>query len=369
MVRQTYKSLLSSACQTFEKKVLHIPPDMPGSVVHKWGGEKPDFYQYANGSRLWVGGLDNPDKFLSAEFDFIYVNQAEEIDLDSWEKLVGRATGRAGNAKWTQVMADCNPGPPNHWILERASKGGLELIQQMHEHNPTLFNQETGEMTEQGHITMHTLDMLTGIRHQRGRLGLWVAAEGAIYDNFSIEHNVTTEAEYNPGETVWWGVDDGYASGGGAGTEGYHPRVFLLGHITPQGGIHIFAEYYKTNELSEVSIENVMGWPYATPELAAVDSSALELKARIWAKGIQTIGATHTVSEGIKNLRRMVCDGQGVRQLKIHPRCTNLIREMQSYRYDDHSKVAQVGEPKPLKVDDHGPDALRYLAWKLRYTD
>src|SRR5690606_36587347 len=117
------------------------------------------------------------------------------------------------------------------------------------------------------------------------------------------------------------------------------------------------------------SIDNVLAWPYAAPELAAVDSSALELKARIWAKGIQTIGATHTVSEGIKNVRRLMCDGQGVRLLKIHPRCVNLIRELQSYRYDDHSKVSQIGEPRPLKVDDHGPDALRYLARKLRYTD
>jgi phage terminase large subunit len=370
MVRETYKSLLSSACVTFEKKVLPVPPDAPGSEVHKFGGEKPDFYQYSNGSRIWVGGLDNPDKFLSAEFDFVYVNQAEEIQLDSWEKLVGRATGRAGNAPFTQVMGDCNPGPPNHWILERANSG-LELIQQMHENNPKLFDQETGEMTEQGRISIETLDMLTGIRHQRGRLGLWVAAEGAIYDNFSIEHNVTNDAEYVPGKPIIWGVDDGYAHGEGPGNASYHPRVFLLGQVTAQGGVNIFCEYYKTQELSEKSIENVLAvhaenqWPL--PDIAYIDSSAVELKARLWGYVPMTAGATHLVHEGIKNVRRLVCDGQDVRLLKIHPRCKNLIREMQSYRYDDKSSVANIGEPKPLKVDDHGPDSLRYLTWTLRY--
>lgn len=370
MVRQTYKSLLASACVTFERKVLPIPPDAPGSQVHKWGGEKPDFYQYANGSRIWVGGLDNPDKFLSAEFDFIYVNQAEEIQLDSWEKLVGRATGRAGNADFTQVMGDCNPGPPMHWILERASKGGLELVQQMHEHNPMLFDQETGEITPQGVITLRTLDLLTGLRYQRGRLGLWVMAEGAIYDNFSLEENVSPDAEYDPTRSLRWMVDDGYAEGQGPGSASYHPRVFLLGQVTPQGGMHIFEEYYVTRELPERSLNYLLtDKPYPRPEIAYIDSSAVELKARIWERDITSAGATHPVSEGIKNVRRLVSDGQGMRLLKIHPRCVHLIREMQSYRYDDHSTVANVGEPKPLKIDDHGPDALRYGTWDLRYND
>lgn len=364
MVRKTYKSLVTSAIVSYETKVLSIPPDDFSSPISKYGGEKPEFYDYSNGSRLTCGGLDNAGKFLSAEYDYIYVNQAEELELDDWEKLVGRATGRAGNAPYPQVMADCNPGPPTHWILQRPS---IKLIEQRHEYNPVLFNQETGEITEQGKRTMFILDALTGIRYQRGRLGLWVAAEGVIYDNFSLAENVTADAEYNPDPPVIFGVDDGYAHGQGPGTESYHPRVFLLGQETPIGGVNIFAEYYHTGELSERSIAEVLSWPYRKAEIAYVDSSAAELKARLWEADIHTVGATHKVSEGIKNVRRMICDGHGVRLLRIHPRCTNLIRELQSYRYDGQSHLAIIGEPKPLKVDDHGVDALRYLCWHLRY--
>ena len=64
--------------------------------------------------------------------------------------------------------------------------------------------------------------------------------------------------------------------------------------------------------------------------------------------------------------RCSICDGQGVRLLKIHPRCKNLIRELQTYRYDERSRSVEAGEPKPLKLDDHGPDALRYLLWNFR---
>lgn len=45
------------------------------------------------------------------------------------------------------------------------------------------------------------------------------------------------------------------------------------------------------------------------------------------------------------------------------------IQEMQTYSWD--AKAAQRGEEKPLKLNDHGPDAFRYFAksevpyWRL----
>src|SRR5689334_4608110 len=73
---------------------------MDGTVLNTWrrviairggvtpfGGEKPEWYDYPNGSRVWVAGLDNPGKALSSERDFIYVNQAEDLELDDWQTL------------------------------------------------------------------------------------------------------------------------------------------------------------------------------------------------------------------------------------------------------------------------------------------
>lgn len=187
---------------------------------------------------------------------------------------------------------------------------------------------------------------------------------GAIYDNFSTG-NVSTDAEYNPYLPVEWGVDDGYVFGEGIGSASYHPRVFLLGQFTARGGLNIFAEYIACGEVEEVSLDHVLQLPYTKPDVAHVDSSAAQLKARIWSKGIQTVGATHKVLEGIKNVRRLICDGQGERLIQIHPRCVHTIRELQTYRYDLNSSAT--GEPKPLKLDDHCADALRYLCHKLRF--
>ncbi len=48
--------------------------------------------------------------------------------------------------------------------------------------------------------------------------------------------------------------------------------------------------------------------------------------------------------------------------LYIHPRCTNLIREIQRWIWKPQSKNVQRNEPdKPIEQDDHSIDALRYV--------
>lgn len=191
---------------------------------------------------------------------------------------------------------------------------------------------------------------------------------GVIYDQFdpTIDTgNVSYDAEYDPSLPVVWGVDDGYVYGEGPGSATYHPRVILFGQFTAKGGLNIFDEYLATGEVEEVSLTNALNRPYARPQVVYVDSSAAQLKSRIWNMGIQTVGATHKVNDGIKNVRRLICDGQGQRLLRFHPRCKVCISEHQTYRYDTHSIG---GEPKPLKLSDHTTDATRYLSVPLRHS-
>lgn len=320
-------------------------------------------FKYPNGSVIYTGGLKDEGQREAIRsiggkgaVDWVWVEEATALTLEDYQELLARLRGIA--APWLQIILTTNPGPPNHWINQRLILGGEAAVYlsgaKDNPHNPATY--------------LGILNTLTGTQYQRLVLGKWVQAEGVIYDNFSAytDGNVSEEAEFNPAWPVVWGVDDGYAEGRGKGTDSYHPRVFLLGQYTPQGGLNIFAEYYKTLEVEEASLKAVLEMPYPRPEIAYVDSSAAQLKARIWGYSIQTFGATHVVTEGIKNLRRLICDGNEVRLLKIHPRCTHFIGEMQSYSRGETS-AATGGEPKPAKVNDHGPDAARYLAWRLRF--
>jgi len=46
--------------------------------------------------------------------------------------------------------------------------------------------------------------------------------------------------------------------------------------------------------------------------------------------------------------------------------CKNIIREIESYKYPEE-KLDRNPSELPMKEDDHGPDALRYLVLHLKY--
>ena len=178
IARKQQTDLWGTVIESFKRYILGEQP------IRVYGGEKPEFYEYRNGSRIWTAGLDHPGKALSAERDIVYINQAEEAALVDWETLTTRASGRAGNVPYAQVIGDCNPANPSHWIKQRQKAGTLTFFESSHRDNPDLFDQATGQITEQGKTRIGALDRLTGVRKLRLRKGIWAAPEGAIYDVF-----------------------------------------------------------------------------------------------------------------------------------------------------------------------------------------
>jgi hypothetical protein len=168
IVRKSLSSVYTSVLKTY-RNILG-----PDGLVTFYGGEKPEWAIYPNGSRCHIAGMDNPRKALSSERDFIYVNQAEELNLDDWETLTTRCTGRAAHAPYPQMMGDCNPWFPSHWIKHRPS---LTLLESRHEDNPTLFD-EAGRITGRGERSLSILDRLTGARYLRLRKGLMGPGRG-----------------------------------------------------------------------------------------------------------------------------------------------------------------------------------------------
>ncbi len=349
VVAPTYKMLMRASMKEF----FHW---LPRQWIASWN-KSDKFLTLRNGSEVLFASADNPDSLRGPNMAWAWLDEPRNLrSREAFDIVTGQI--RRGQRKcWLTTT----PSGIFHWIYDLFIGHPLEhseVVRVKTNENP--FNPDEYERSLRAQYT--------GAFAAQELDAEWVSFEGRILDNFDPMLNVSEAAEYNSDWDVQWGVDEGYTIGGGPGSSSYHPRVILLAQLTPQGGLCVFAEYYRVGELSEQSIATALSWPYKRPYAAHVDSSAGDFKLRLWDIGISTVSATHPVSEGIKNLRRLICDGNGVRLLKIHPRCANLIRELQLYRYDDRSTVAVVGEPKPLKVDDHGPDALRYLCWQLRYA-
>ena len=345
IVRKTRASIDMTVLQTWNSII-------EGTNVQTHGGLKPYLYTYPNGSRVWIAGMDKPERVLSAEFDMVYVNQAEELILPEWETLLTRTTGRAGNVKRPQLFGDCNPSAPTHWILARSRTGGpLRLLESFHRDNPTLYDTE-GKLTERGNKTLEVLDSLTGARRMRLRLGLWAQPEGAIYDVFAEErHKVKSFAL----SAIWPRVV-------GIDPFGAYICALWMAFDPTAGVLNVYREYYQPFGITTPGhVKNILDLSKNETIFAWIGGGPSERQARLdWqAAGIPLldpgIGDVWAEIDRVYQLLREF-------KLVIHDSCVNLLSEIGAYKRKIINGI--VTEQIENKESFHALDALRYaVAW------
>lgn len=224
--RQTRKSLNISILPSWRDEVLfraHPAVSRTASLEHQ------DIYRYPNGSTIDVLGLENIERVLSAQYDRIYIFQAEETSVDVWEKLISRL--RYGKTPYHQITADVNPAGEFHWLNVRGDEyaclnldcgetvripnsekeymdcsgcGGkmrkrMRRFRYRHEDNPRWYDHDLEEWTEDGVLYVGgALGALKGVRRDRLLLHRWVSEEGIILEEYEPEiHMVSGEIERN----------------------------------------------------------------------------------------------------------------------------------------------------------------------------
>jgi phage terminase large subunit len=337
--------------QTFERVIN-------GSPVNKYGGEKPEKYTYPNGSVIWVGGMDNKDRVLSSERDFIMTCQTEEFSLDDWEYLTTRTTGRSAVIPYPQLFGDCNPAGSMHWIRQRNKAGHLTLITTTHQDNPTLYNRD-GSLTKQGERTMSRLAALSGIRRKRLLEGIWATAEGAVYDNFDPTIHVKVR-EMSEMKVFYLAMDEGYTN----------PAVILLVGEDSDGRRHVFKEWYERGKLQSAVVAQAKEWTTEyNVSMAVVDEAAAGLIADLVDAGVPAVGAKGRVLDGIQLMQdRLKIQGDGLPRETVDPSCVNHINEYESYVWKKTTATG-ITKDEPEKKDDHSMDARRYLETELSDDD
>lgn len=138
VARKTNTALAGSAMATFREMLD------PREGVTYYGGSKvrPAAYEYPNGSLMIVSGLDKPEKIKSFEFDLAYLNEATEMTVDDIEFVRSRL--RHGKMPYHQLIMDCNPEYPRHWLNERMNAGITTRLISRHEDNPRYYDIKTG---------------------------------------------------------------------------------------------------------------------------------------------------------------------------------------------------------------------------------
>jgi len=355
IARKVRDTIYPTVLRTFMGKVL-----AEGCGVTHYGGEKPEWFDYPSGSRIWIAGLDRPGKVLSAEHDIIYVNQAEELTLEDWETLTTRTTGRAGHMPYAQTIGDCNPAYPSHWMYHRAS---LRLFYSRHEDNPVLYDQATGVLTEQGSRTMAVLDALTGVRKERLRYGRPAQAEGAVYDEWDESRHLIYDDQAPVVRRYMAAQDWGYTNAG----------VLGVWAIDGDGRMALVRQVYRTGCTNDWWVDTALELEreYGRFQAVACDPSEPAYIAAYRKEGLNAVAADNAVLPGINAVKeRLSKDRLFVLRSSLQDVDETLREARKPASVQDEFPAYvwanRATKEEPVKEDDHGMDMVRYA---VRWVD
>jgi PBSX family phage terminase large subunit len=367
IVRKTRTSLTQSALVTFEKQVI-----VPGGRVRFHTTQQA--YLYPNGSIIVVGGLDKDSKVMSSEYDAIYVQEATELSEPDWEALTTRL--RNGVIPHQQLIADCNPVAPTHWLNQRCNAGKTTRLVSRHEDNPSIWDRTRATWTERGRAYVSKLDALTGVRRERLRLGKWVAAEGQVFDAWLPATHVVgrdqlPELGFAAPQRYLAGVDWGYTK----------PGVIDVWAVGSDERIALVREVYQTRKTQDwwVAKAKALHSAYDIETFVCDPAEPAYIDAFTQA-GLNAVPAQNAILPGITAVQaRLKVQADGRARLYVVDDAldeidlalreaaepTGSLDEIDAYIW---AQNATGRKEKPVDANNHAMDAWRYVAMFLEDT-
>lgn len=256
------------------------------------------------------------------------------------DQMIGRCSIES-----SKIFMNCNPQGPYHYFkteyIDKAKEKNILYLHFTMEDNLTLSEK----------VKERYRRMFSGVFFKRYILGLWVMAEGLIFDMFDeAKHKIAT-IKRNCTE-YYVSIDYGTQNPTTFGLWGKHKGKWIK-----------VKEYYhsgrgegkqKTDEEYYKELENFIG--DRKVKAVIVDPSAASFIATIRKHGkFRVKKARNDVVEGIRNMGTALSEGM----IFYNDCCTNTFREFFSYVWDE--KAAERGEDKPVKQNDHAMDSDRYF--------
>jgi PBSX family phage terminase large subunit len=261
------------------------------------------------------------------------------------ESFVNQGTGRC-SVDGSKFWFNCNPEGPRHWfkvewIDERKKKNLLYLHFDM---------DDNWSLSEE--IKQRYRSRFSGLFFKRFILGLWVLAEGVIYDMFNEEVHVGDYAQ-RTFSTYVVGIDHGTAN----------PCTFGLFGIEGNKAYLVREYWYDSKAHGRQKTDGEYGDDFEAflagmkPKAIYVDPSAASFITELRKRKFKVISAKNDVLPGIQFVSQMLQQ----QRFFIDRNCINTINEFHSYVWDE--KAQERGEDAPVKQNDHTMDRNRYALY------
>jgi len=273
--------------------------------------------------------------------NFFFIDEPVDIPEDVFYMLQGRLRGR--HTKYHFGVLCGNPTNQNSWLYNLFFKNPPSndyFVVQTSSYDNMFLPDGYVKSLEDAYDEDWT---------RRYLKGEWFNFEGLVYQGFKREVHVkdfsSTRHCY---EEYFGGFDYGFRN----------PCCFLILARDSDDNIIVLDEIYQSNltnneialkvkEIIEPNIENFR-CIFADPSIPAI----IEEFNRF---GVYCESGNNDVISGISIVKNHLKN----HSLLIDEKCVNLIREIESYRYEKDTYGKNYSE-RPVKKDDHAVDALRY---------
>jgi PBSX family phage terminase large subunit len=274
------------------------------------------------------------------------------------ESFVNQATARC-SVEGAKLWFNCNPDSKLHWFkvnwINKFKEKKLVYLHFTMDDNLSL-SEETKERYR---------SMYIGMFYKRYILGLWVSADGLIYDMWDDKENTFDLKNIHPGYKDDW----------------KHYVAIDYGTTNPFAALDVWDDdttmwitkelYWDSKEKqrqktdAEYADDLEAFIEYDKGVVLIVDPSAASFQVEMKKRGYIVKDADNDVSDGIRRTATMI----NKRRLKVEKNCKYFLRERDTYIWDE--KAVKIGKEAPVKQRDHAMDAARYLVktivknWRL----
>lgn len=271
-------------------------------------------------------------------------------EIAKWNPEVFHMLQSRLDKAYSRFDGACNPEYPGHWLKEFIDNPDIDSYVQKYVifDNPFLPKQFVDNLCKEYEGTVY---------YGRYILGEWTLAEGLIYpmyedaieeppaddvpDEYLMSVDYGTQnafaaimwAHY-PKSRIWWAVDEYYYSGRDTGIQ-------------------------KTDEEYAEDLDKFAGRYVGGRLKTYIDPSAASFITLLQKREgkYRVLKADNAVADGIRETATALKTGI----IKIAPTLTSWKKEAQGYVWDD-----KAAEDKPIKVDDHLMDSMRYFVKSTR---
>lgn len=307
-------------------------------------------------STLQLLGSDQADSHRGFKANGIIFDEYADQDPKKWSAVYEPMFTTTGG--WAIFMG--TPRGYNHFY---------DLIQFAKEDDSWFYQEATWR--DSPYVSKEAIEQARSDAEKKGTLSTFLqeyelefrSVQGAVYPTLNRKIHVVKPSEIPEELSIYAGIDFGY-----------HTTACIFVGVDKDQNYWIFDEVYGKQEVLNDIIPRIKQKLGDKRLIMMVGDSANRDAIEVMSKDFPMVPARKgagSIIDGIDLIRnllkpRLQLVGEPKPSMFISTACKNLIKEMETYKYPE-DKPDRNPKDLPMKVDDHGPDALRYVVLQLKH--